>query len=106
MLLKILSVKMAETFGSFKKSSYLCSVELKIKDMKKNSKPIKKDRHRKGYYREYNLMHPERLKRVGLLRVRDPKDTYEGLGEEGDSFGCTLDPDMYDDVLRNIEDWD
>lgn len=51
-------------------------------------------------------MHPERLKRVGLLRVRDPKDTYEGLGEEGDSFGCTLDPDMYDDVLRNIEDWD
>lgn len=73
--------------------------------MKKKSKPIKKDRHRKGYYKEYNLMHPERLKRVGLLRVRDPKDTYEGLGEEAEDFDCVLDPDMYDDVLRNIEDW-
>lgn len=27
---------------------------------------VHKDRHRKGYYRDYNLAHPERLERVGI----------------------------------------
>ena len=26
----------------------------------------RKDRHRKGYYHDYNLAHPERLERIGL----------------------------------------
>jgi len=25
------------------------------------------DRHKKGYYREYNMKHPERLRRIGII---------------------------------------
>lgn len=27
----------------------------------------KGDRHKKGYYRKYNLAHPERLRRIGIV---------------------------------------
>lgn len=35
--------------------------------LKKEGKLDKTDRHRLGYYREYNLKHPERLERIGII---------------------------------------
>ena len=33
----------------------------------------KKDRHRKGYYHDYNVKHPERLERIGIYRNEEGK---------------------------------
>ena len=69
----------------------------------KPKKPIKKDRHRPGYYREYNLKHPERLERIGIdpdyiKRVKEFHDC-DDLGDEDDiaMSQITLDPSCYDD---------
>ena len=35
---------------------------------KAKKKGKKKDRHRPGYYHDYNIAHPERLERIGIYR--------------------------------------
>ena len=53
-----------------------------------------KDRHRKGYYREYNLAHPERLRRIGIYITEDSCYTQdEGMPN------VTLSDDIDDDDL-------
>lgn len=87
------------------------------KPKKQASKP-KKDRHRKGYYHDYNQAHPERLERGftkgyrgGNVKKRiwlDP-DTYI-VGY--DEFGRPITNNPLSDLLRNKEmewhddDWD
>lgn len=44
----------------------------------------KADRHKKGYYRKYNLAHPERLYRIG----KTDDDILEILGCGDDPFSC------------------
>ena len=95
------------------------------KPQKQASKP-KKDRHRKGYYREYNKAHPERLNR-GFTKGYKNGNVSDGLDTKKDER-IWLDPDTYivgydemgrpitnhplSDLLRNKEmewhddDWD
>ena len=60
--------------------------------VKKPSKP-KKDRHRKGYYREYNKKHPERLNR-GFTKGYKNGNVSDGLDVKKDER-IWLDPDTY-----------
>ena len=90
------------------------------------SSPKKKDRHRKGYYHDYNKAHPERLNR-GFTKGYKNGNVSDGL-DIGNDNKIFLDPDTYiigydemgrpitnnplSDLLRNKEmewhddDWD
>lgn len=59
----------------------------------KKKSPAKKDRHRPGYYREYNLAHPERLERIGIY-PDDYAEEYCLGDDECESLGrVEIDPE-------------
>ena len=75
----------------------------------------KKDRHRKGYYREYNKAHPERLERGFTKGYIDgcvsngvqPKRTLGKIGFANilgyDEFGLPITDNPFGDMLREKE---
>lgn len=80
---------------------------------KNNKKP--KDRHRKGYYQEYNKKHPERLNRgftkgyvngnvsEGLI-VKKRQEIFPGVFILGwDEFGFPITNNPFGDLLRHKE---
>ena len=58
----------------------------------------KKDRHREGYHKEYNMKHPERLERVGIYEEDGKFGHYDEDGnfwsfeEEAGFYGMCEDP--------------
>lgn len=52
----------------------------------------KKDRHRKGYYKEYNEKHPERLERVGIYKENGKFGHYD---EDGNFWTFEQESDFY-----------
>jgi len=84
----------------------------------------KKDRHRNGYYTEYNQKHPERYRGlIGLgFTTREKEENYalyryctdkefrdyvnsgsDSLGAEGESFGCQVDLSTQLDNYENFD---
>lgn len=86
-------------------------------ELPKKTKPKKKDRHRPGYYHDYNKAHPERLNRGftkgynnGCLsdgpKVRDNigKEIFPGIYINGyDELGRPITNSPLSDMLRNKE---
>lgn len=86
------------------------------KPKSKTSKP-QKDRHRKGYYHDYNQAHPERLDR-GFTKGYNNGNVSDGVKEKKrkwlnktlgiyiigyDEFGMPITNDPFGDMIRNKE---
>ena len=60
----------------------------------------KKDRHRSGYHKDYNMKHPERLERVGIYKEDGKFGHYDEVGnfwsfeDEYGFYGMCEDPIM------------
>ena len=59
----------------------------------------KKDRHRPGYYHDYNIAHPERLERIGIYR--DDVSGKLGHFDDDGNFWTFEDEQCYYDMCED-----